>query len=161
MLNLDKLIMTTEDMLLLQKRKSEFTGFYEELLPALVDFMGRIGIQPSHEVLKHAVQFEPYVSQATAHLVIDSEDDRTWLVARMGYFIGEYFVPKYSGCWYVNEIPGSRYFARFIVGKFNIQSQRALMLDPFEVASAYISEPAPRGLGKLLAEVERELFELR
>lgn len=153
--------MTMEDVQLLRKRQSEFSDFYEELLPALVDFMGRIGIQPAHEVLKHAVQFEPYVSKATANFVVASEDDRTWLSAHMGYFIGEYFVQKYSGCWLVNDISGSRYFARFVVGKFNIPSQRALMLDPFEIATAYVSEPAPRALGKLLAEVERELFGLR
>lgn len=153
--------MTSEELLLLQKRQRDFSDFYEELIPALVDFVGRLGIQPAHEVLKHAAQFEPYVSQATADFVIEGEDDRTWLVARMGYFIGEYFAEKYSGCWYVNDIPNSRYFARFVVGKFDIPSQRALMLDPFEVAAAYVAEPAPRALGKLLAEVERELFGLR
>ena len=79
----------------------------------------------------------------------------------MGYYIGEYFVQKHKGGWYVNEIPNSRYFASFVVGKFNIPSQRALMLDPFEVAAAYVSAPAPRVLGDLLAEVEREILELR
>lgn len=153
--------MSLEEGVLLQKRENDFSAFYAELLPCLVDFIGKIGIEPSHEVLNHAVQFEPFVSQATGNLSIDSEEDRTWLVTRMGYYIGEYFVQKHAGCWYVNEIPDSRYFARFVVGKFNIPSQRALMLDPFEVAAAYVSVPTPRVLGDLIAEVEREILELR
>lgn len=153
--------MTSEEILLLQKRQSDFSDFYAELLPALVDFIGKIGIKPSHEVLKHAVQFEPYLSQATQSFVIESVEDRDWLVTRMAYYIGEYFVQKHSGCWYVNEIQGSRYFGRFVVGKFDIPSERALMLDPFEVATAYVTGPTPRSLRGLLAEVEKELLELR
>jgi len=158
---IDGIRMKAEENILLQKRQQDFTDFYAKLLPALVDFIGKIGIQPAHEVLNHAVQFEPYVSQATGNFVVEDEDDRTWLETKMGYYIGEYFVQKHSGCWYMNEIPNSRYFARFVVGKFNISSQRALMLDPFEVAAAYVSEAPTRALRNLLAEVERELFELR
>jgi hypothetical protein len=145
--------MTLENTQLLHRRQQDFSAFYAELLPCLVDFVGKMGIQPSHEVLNHAVQLEPFMSQATAGFFIENEDDRTWFVARMGYYIGEYFVQKYAGCWYVNEIPNSRYFARFVVGKFNIPSERALMLDPFEVAAAYVSEPPPRALGNLLKRI--------
>ncbi len=78
-------------------------------------------------------------------------------MARMAYYIGEYFVQKYNGCWYVNEIPDSRYFARFVLGNFNIPSERALMIDPFAVAEIYVSDRPPRSLESLLLEVEREL----
>ncbi|MFZ4878778.1 hypothetical protein ACL9RI_27145 [Janthinobacterium sp. Mn2066] len=153
--------MTSEEMLLLERRKKNFAQFYEELSAALVDFIGRLGIQPSHAVLTHAPQFAHHVSQATQDFQVESEGDRTWLAARMSYYIGEYFVQKYSGCWYVNDIPDSRYFARFVVGKFNIADRGELMVDPFQVADAYIAEPPPRALGKLLAEVEQGLLHLR
>ncbi|MYM27194.1 hypothetical protein GTP58_02525 [Duganella sp. CY15W] len=97
-------MMTSEESLLLKNRQNEFSAFYADLLPSLVDFIGRIGIQPAHEVLKTAVQFKALVSQATESFSIDSEEDRIWLVTRLGYYIGEYFVQKHSGCWYVNEI---------------------------------------------------------
>jgi len=92
---IDGIRMKAEENILLQKRQQDFTDFYAKLLPALVDFIGKIGIQPAHEVLNHAVQFEPYVSQATGNFVVEDEDDRTWLKTKMGYYIGEYFVQKH------------------------------------------------------------------
>lgn len=35
------------------------------------------------------------------------------------------------------------------------------MLDPFQVAQAYVDEPAPRNLEKLLATVDAELADLK
>lgn len=92
------------------------------------------------------------------NLDVVDEEDKAWLLARLGYFIGEYFTQKYSGAWYPNENPASRYFARYVVGKFSIASQRELNLDPFMIAEAYINMPMPRALEPLLQEAEQELI---
>jgi hypothetical protein len=96
--------MTSEEMLLLEKRRAAFSQFYHELMPVLVDFVGKMGVSPAHEVLRHAEWFVPYLDRALQTMVVTNEQDRSWLLTRMGYFTGEYFVQKYSGCWYV---PGS------------------------------------------------------
>jgi hypothetical protein len=44
--------MTPEQKQLLDKRKEDFPAFYEQLIPSLVDFVGKMGISPAHEVLK-------------------------------------------------------------------------------------------------------------
>ena len=143
---------------MLIKRKAGFDAFYNELIPALVDFVRRIGIQPAHEVLNHAVQYAPYLARALRDMEVDEEQDRMWLLTRMGYFIGEYFVQKYGGCWYVNDVEGSRYFARFVVGQFARIDKQSLMVDPFEVAQVYVDARAPRDLDVLLSEVEVQLI---
>ena len=74
------------------------------------------------------------------------------------YFIGEYFTQKYSGAWYPNDNPASKYFARYVVGKFSTASGHELNLDPFMIAEAYISIPMPRALEPLLQEAEQELI---
>jgi hypothetical protein len=149
--------MTPEELHLLEKRKAGFEEFYKELFPVLVDFVGKLGIKPSHEVLKHAPQFVPYLELALQNMAVTDEADRIWLLARMGYFVGEYFSQKYRGCWFVNEVAGSRYFGRYVVGRFARLGNQALMLDPFQVAQTYVDTPMPRSLGNLLVEVEGEL----
>lgn len=150
--------MTTEQKQLLDRRKRDFPAFYEQLIPSLVDFVSKMGINPAHEVLNNAPRFVPLLSTALRNLDVVDEEDKAWLLARLGYFIGEYFTQKYSGAWYPNENPASRYFARYVVGKFSIASQRELNLDPFMIAEAYISIPMPRALEPLLQEAEQELI---
>jgi len=51
----------------------------------------------------------------------------------------------------VNETPGSRFFGRFVVGKFRAHEG---MIDPFEIAVAYVDQACPRDLTGLLADIE-------
>lgn len=153
--------MSPEEKKMLERRKSNFDDFYKEMMPVLVDFIGKMGISPAHEVLKNATQFSPYLDHALQNMDVSDEQDRIWLLARLGYFIGEYFVQKYSGHWYVNEIVGSRYFGQYVVGRFVNLGNMALMVAPFQIAQAYIEESMPRQLEKLLIEVDAELIAMK
>lgn len=142
---------------LVEKRKSEFEDFYKGLIPALVEFVDRLGVSPAHEVLNHAAQFASVVSAAVRELQVEDAQDRIWLITRIGYFVGEYFAQKYDGCWYVNDIEDSKYFSRYVVGRFRGFQKPTLMLDPFELAQACVDTPPPRQLEDVLAEVDAEL----
>jgi hypothetical protein len=150
-------MMKPEEISLLEKRKAGFDQFYNELVPTLVEFVGQMGINPAHEVLRSAAQFVQPMNSALQSMVVADEQDRMWLLTRLGYFLGEYFSQKYGGCWYVNEIPNSRYFARYVVGKFTNLPNPELMLDPFQIAQTYVISEIPRQLTKLLVEVDAEL----
>lgn len=152
--------MTPEESTLLEKRKAGFQDFYKALIPTLVEFVGVMGIQPAHEVLKNAVHFTSYLDQALQNMAVANERERAWLLLRVGQFIGEYFAQKYSGCWYVNEIEGSRYFGRYVVGQFASLKNMVPMLDPFQIAQAYVDTPIPRHLEILLKEVDTELVQI-
>jgi hypothetical protein len=149
---------SSEEIHLLEKRKAGFDAYYKALLPTLVEFVRNLGINPAHEVLRHAPQYSPYLDLALRHKSVADDKDRQWLLTNMGYFIGEYFVQKYSGSWLVSEIPGSRYFCRYVVGRFARVKNSALMLDPFEVARAYVDTPVPRNLESFLSTVDAELL---
>ncbi|SAI69308.1 Uncharacterised protein [Bordetella ansorpii] len=84
---------------------------------------------------------------------MESDSDRSWLLARTAYFIGEYFVQKFSGYWFVNATYGSRYFARYVVGGFSVATGE--VIDPFEMATVYVDTPATRDLNALIIDVER------
>ncbi len=148
---------SSDEMTLLEKRKAGFDMFYRELVPALVDFVAKMGINPAHEVLKNAVQFAPYLDRALQGMAMANKQNELWLLTRLGYFIGEYYVQKYGGCWYLNEVQGSRYFGRYVVGKFTSLNNPALMLDPFQVSREYTEQQTPRKLEQLLTEVDTEI----
>jgi hypothetical protein len=152
--------MRQEEVELLSKRKQGFDEFYKALIPTLVEFVGAMGVQPAHEVLNNATHFAPYLDKSLRDMAVNSEKARGWLLLRVGQFIGEFFVQKYGGCWYVNEIEGSRYFARYVVGRFSKLTNMVPMLDPFEVAQTFVDSPTPRQLEVLLGEVDAELIEI-
>lgn len=139
------------------ERQARFDNFYAELAPVLIDFIDALGIEPAQEVLRQAGDYLPYVDKALQDMAIADEEDRKWLLVRMMYYVGEYFAQQYGGYWFVNETPGSRMFGRCVVGKFRSFPNCALMVDPFEIASAYVDLPCPRVLGQLVAEVEMGL----
>lgn len=126
---------------LLERRRAELDDFYKGLLPALVDFVDRLGIRPAHEVLKQAQEFAPHVETALRDVAPADEDDRTWLLTRIAYFVGEFFVQKHQGCWYVNDVKGSRYFARYVVGRFPRVPNSGTMLDPLRSRKPLLIPP--------------------
>ncbi len=136
------------------ERQATFDHFHAELAPVLVDFIDALGIEPPQEVLTQAERYLPYVEKALAEMAIADADDRSWLLARMMYFIGEYFAQQYGGYWYVEETPESRLFGRCVVGKFSRHAKRELVVDPFEIATAYVDSACPRQLAPLVAAVE-------
>ena len=141
----------------LKQRKENFTQFYKELIPSLVDFVEKLGISPGHAVLKQVVDCAPLLSRSLERIEISNQEDRVFLLSRVSYFVGEYFAQKYGGAWYVNEIEGSRYYARYVVGKFWQTVNPNVMVDPFLVAEDYLQQPIPRNLQALLDEIEAEL----
>ena len=146
--------MNSDQVELLRKRKDDFDNFYQSLLPALVEFVGLLGISPAHEVLKKAEQFIPLLERATQVMAVEGQDDRVWLITRMGYFFGEVFVQRFGGCWFVDDLPDTKYFARYVVGKFGVGINSNAMIDPFEIATAYVDGALPRQLDGLLNEVQ-------
>lgn len=99
----------------------------------------------------------PLVEQGLREMAVADEADRSWLTARIAYFVGEVLAQQYDGNWYVNDVPGSRLFARYVVGRFTKADNAAMMVDPFELAQAYVAAPVPRALAPLLAEVRASL----
>ena len=148
--------MTPDESALLARRKTRFDQFYQEMMPVLVDFIQRLGQDQSHTVLHDASRFLGVIDESFKYDLISTED-RSWFMTRIMYFVGEYFVQNFGGHWLVNDTPGSRFFARYVVGGFGTRAIPNGQIDPLEVATSYTDSPAPRDLVGLIASVEREL----
>ena len=104
----------------LNRRRAEFGPFFADAMPTLVDFCTVLELPSPHDVLTDP---EPFVEPVrrwllTKDLPSATHDDRIWLACRVGYFIGEVFVRRYSGCWFVDDTPTSNWFSHFVVGRF-------------------------------------------
>jgi hypothetical protein len=141
---------------LLQRRRAEFGVFFAEMMPTLKDFLSQLGARESAYVVRDADRFLLIIEQWGSEISANSEN-RIFLITRLGYYIGELLVQRWSGCWFVNDIPDSRYFGRYVVGRFARLKNLGAMIDPFFVADSYVSMPPKRSLVGIVSEVEEEL----
>jgi hypothetical protein len=72
--------------------------------------------------------------------------------------IGLVLRQEHEGCWYVCDVKGAKYFARYVVGRFPRVPNGAIMLDPFEVAQGFVDSAPPRRLSDFLEEVDAALM---
>ena len=150
-------ILSDAERLEIERRRTGFGQFFEELMPVLADFMERLHIPDAPMVVAEPDRFVRPVDAFMKDQVIGA-DERSWIVTRIGYLIGEWLVQRLGGCWFVNDVPDSLYFAHYVVGQFTrIRNQNA-MVDPMAVADAYVSEPPGRSLVATLCEIENELL---
>ena len=138
-------------------RQPHVDHFHAELAPVLVDFIDALGIEPPQDVLTQAGRYLPYVDQALCEMAIVDADDRNWLLTRVMVFIGEYFAQQYGGCWYIDETPGAAQCGRCVVGRFSRHAHGAQVVDPFQIATAYVDAACPRQLAPLVAAAEAAL----
>jgi hypothetical protein len=103
-------------------------------------------------------RFLPGVAEFIRNQVIADEEDRIWIVTRLGYLIGELLIQKLGGQWFLNEIPDSRYFLEYVVGRFSRARNPNAMVVPFGIANYFMSQKVGRDLERLLYEVEGEIL---
>ncbi len=145
-----------DDQNKLKRRRAGFEHFIEERKPVLVDFAEALELPEPQQVLEHPASYLPAISSWTKIQVVTPED-YNWIIVRIGYFIGELFAVEYQGSWFINETPGSRHFARYVVGRFGGFRNGGALIDPFEIAAEYLGKPPGRDLEGLVEEVRAEL----
>ena len=149
--------MTPEEIARLQRSKAKLPEFLDELGPVLDDFIERLGIKSEHDLRLHVGKYAAALGQRLENMAVSDEDDRTWLAARMIYFVGEYFVQKYGGHWFVYDIPGNPMFGRYVVGQFAHAANPDMVVDLIQFALNYVDAPPPRNLVKKLADIDAVL----
>jgi len=152
--------LTLEEQQELARRKMGFDSFFNERLPVLKDFMERLDLPEPAMV---AIDAKKYLPPLDAFLKAQTiaDEDRNWILTRLGYFIGELLVQKLNGVWFTNEVPDSRYFLQYVVGKFTLTSNQGAMIDPFYIADVCLSEATAEGQGSLSSIINEVIIELQ
>ncbi len=142
---------------LVTRRRRGLGAFLGERVPVLIDFASRLDLpSPESICLAPSRYLEPIDTWARQQFVAGA--DRAWLLTRLGYFVGECVAGQFGGSWFLDEVAGSRFFGRYVVGRFQPPIAPAAMIDPFGVADAYLAEAVGiRDLSRLLAQVSTEL----
>jgi hypothetical protein len=125
-------------------------------MPVLADFIERLALPNPALVLVEAEKYLPAIDLWLKAQII-APSDRTWILTRLGYFIGEYLVQQLGGCWYLSAIPDSKYFGRYVVGRFARASNPNAMVDPFAVAEVCIADPSGTSLTLIVTSVTKEI----
>src|SRR5580658_8386424 len=99
-----------------ERRRLHFAAFFDERVAVLEDFVKRLGVADSPLEPIEIEQYLPAIDAFMKSQVVPSED-RVWILTRLGYFIGELLVQRFAGSWFLNEIPDSQYFLRYVVGR--------------------------------------------
>jgi len=139
----------------LAKRREEFDAFIEGTMEDLSEFADSLGLSNPHMIIVDPVAYIEPIGQFIRDQVIESEDV-TWLTMCIGFFIGEVLNQRLGGCWHINEWPDTRYFLRFVVGRFRGGTGGSTMVDPIEAAAAFVAAPPGRDLERLINEVTDE-----
>lgn len=148
--------LTPDEQALRDRRRAGFEAFFQESMPVLVEFMNNLELPEPHMVLRDPDRFLAPVDAWMRNQEVAAED-RVWILTRLGYFIGQLLNARHGGHWFLNEVPDSRYFLRYVVGRFTRIPNPNAMVDPFHVADVYLSQPAGRSLSAFVNEVEQEL----
>jgi hypothetical protein len=148
--------LTPDETLTRSRRRAGFQQFYDERCPVLLELAENLAFERSDRIV-----LEPWLFLANLDVWFGSQavtiDSRPWAIVRLGYWIGEALAVKYEGSWFLNEIPDSRYFLHYVVGRFKKVPINAAMLAPMDVAHQFLLEPPGRSLSKLMMLVCAEL----
>jgi hypothetical protein len=139
-----------------ERRRMALDAFLSERMPVLADFAEKLSLPTPPKIVARPDEYLDAIDRFMRDQVVTT-DDGPWIQTRLGYFIGELLIQKFWGCWFLNEIPDSRYFLRYVVGRFARLKNPNAMVDSFEIAYVYLNEPPGRSLKNLLTEVESEL----
>ncbi|WP_157489288.1 hypothetical protein [Lysobacter sp. Root916] len=133
----------------LTKRIDNFDQFLDERMPVLYEFAQSLRLPAPHAILTDPMSVLSGISAWLALQHIEQED-RAWVLSRVGYYIGELLVTHYSGAWLVCTAPASRFYGRYVVGQFRDFDNAESLADPFEAAAVCIDEPPGRSLENII-----------
>ena len=148
--------LTVEETEQLEQRRARFDQFLSERLDLLTAFAQALDLAHPPKIVAEPEHFLPAIDLFMRQQVVDPAD-RTWIRARLGYFLGELLAQRLRGAWLVNATPESRSFLRYVVGNFSSLRNRQAMVDPFQIADAFLNEPPGRSLSRVVQQIEEEL----
>lgn len=140
----------------IERQIENFSRFRNERLPVLHEFSNSLGLQSPHEILNNPEIFLTAIDEWLSLQEI-SEENRVWIATRIGYYIGEFFVVKYDGCWMVCEASNSQFFGHYVVGEFSGFNNASALFDPMGAAFELASQPVGRSLAGIIKEIEGAL----
>lgn len=140
---------------LIQNRKLKLDDFVNESFSVNVDFAERLGVPEPHEILMNFDRLKDFIYHIVHPFIkeqIIQEEDRIWIITRLGYLLGEYFKEKYAGYWAVNENKDSSQFGRYVVFASSPTTTSVYPIDVFEAVTELVDQE--RDLIRLITEIE-------
>lgn len=145
--------MSHDDLHTRQKGLANFAQQGEQLL---LEFAAASELEQPALVLKDVEAIAALLQIVDSELADAylEEEDRDWLVPRLGAAIGQYFILDYKAEWAVNTVPDSPQYGHYVVlVPSPSDDHKVYPVDPFEAAYEYVHQEPDRDLLSLLDEV--------
>lgn len=139
-----------------QSRQYRLADFAQEGEQLLLEFAQASQLTSPTSVLQEAEACAELLQIVDAQLADAylEEDDRTWLIPRLGYTIGQYFILDYNSDWGVNTQTDSPQYGHYVVlVPSPSDTNKVYPVDPFEAAYEYVYQEPDRDLLSLLDEM--------
>lgn len=149
-------ILSATQLELLEQRKAKFDDWLAERMPVLREFAALLELPNPALIVEDPGLYLPPIDAWLERQTIE-EEHFAWVTSRIAYFSGEILIQRFSGCWLVCESPASRFFARFVVGRFRDLPNPDAIADPVEMAATFASELPGRSLIRALENVSSAL----
>ena len=138
---------------LLDRRRAELANLAAESRPVVDEFLARLGLwqgsSPPHFVDSSTSVVEKWLNDQ-----VINHEDRAWITVRLAYLIAEVIMERHGGEWLLCEDSRRRSFGRYVVG--NLPAAPGFLFDCFEAAHHLASDPPPRSLAGIIAELEND-----
>lgn len=147
--------LTDQEKLQLEAGEKRFAAMMSERGPILVNFAQALDLPNPYEIMLDPESYIAGVDSFVQDQEI-SKEDWTWIVARIGYFIGEVLNERLNGRWFLNDLPDTPLFLRCVIGHFENAKENQARVDPFEAAVRFLKQPPKRYLSQFLEQLEHE-----
>jgi hypothetical protein len=142
------------------QRRKAFRGFVAGIKLALMEFAEFVGVENSQTAVDQPEKFlevlEVFLKPQDLS-ELDQKDKETLHLMLM-YFIGQLFLHRYGGIWFLNENPEAQSFLNYVVGYFKRGSvSKKISVDTFSLAEDFIAKQPGRSLIATIKEVEEEI----
>nr|WP_086937430.1 hypothetical protein [Thaumasiovibrio occultus] len=138
----------------IDKQKEKFESFMQQRPIVLEEFAHSLGFSEPHEILEDPISFLNPLNRWLSDKEIPL-DTRSWLIARLGYFIGDVFVKQYQGQWQVCEESTSPFYGHYVVSQF--AHKEGAIISPLDVAVELVLQPIGRSLLNAIETIENDM----
>lgn len=140
----------------LDQLHTQLPTFIEEGRTLLLELAEASELEAPKDVLSKAEALSTLLYTVDAELrdAYLEDEDRDWMVPRLGYAIGQYFVLDHHGRWGLNSQPNSPQYGHYVVLVPSPSDEyKVYPVDTFEAAYEYVYQEPDRDLVGLLEEI--------
>lgn len=148
--------LTEDEQKIVEDLDENFDGFISALMEMTGDFAERVGLPDPHLIVQYPERYLADVTEVLRNEELE-DSDLEWILPRVAFLTAEILCERLGGGWFVNIVPDTEYFARYVIGNFRPGTKPGAMVDPLGAAADFLALPPGRDFTGYLKRMENAL----